>query len=423
MEIKMSEIKESLVKFKDEVLSKAQENMATTDQLAELTVKLDAHIKHQEAAMEIRKASLAGLEGSEKKEFSFAKVVQAQLHAKGFDGVADSGYEKEVVEAMEEKAILRSNNAQSGEAGGYLIPEEHTSELIDLAIAKTPIFEMGPTVIKNLRGELPIPKVTGRPTMFWVGEEEAPSETRTVFGEIVLRAKTAAALTKVSRRLMHQTSGTIEGIIRGELVKSFGLGINNTLMVGPGTDKSPKGIVNYSGLTATDAIGANGGRFRIDKASEMAMKIDVANMLNGNLGYIMRPEVLSYMLRERVEQFSAQGEAAAQPINSNSVLMSHTELESILGYKIRTTTLLPGNIVKGTGSSGSQVIFGDFSQLVVGMWEGFEMKASDVAGDSNGSAFTQRQIWITAFQGMDSNIKDETGFTTISDAMTAAADL
>jgi hypothetical protein len=57
------------------------------------------------------------------------------------------------------------------------------------------------------------------------------------------------------------------------------------------------------------------------------------------------------------------------------------------------------------------------------MWEGFEIKASDVAGNASGSAMTQRQIWITAFQGLDSNIKDETGFTTISDAMTASDDL
>lgn len=421
MEINLKEIEKSLVQFKDEVLAKAKEGDASNaDALASLAKRLDDNIAEQTALMAKRKASLPGLEGSEKKSFSFAKVIQAQLSKKGFDEVPESDHEREVCEAMAKMAVQRSNNAQSGEAGGYLIPEEYTSEIIDLAIAKTPVMEMGITTIRNLRGELPIPKVTGRPTMYWVGEEEEADESSTQFGEIVLRPKTAAAFTKVSRRLMHQSSNTIEGIIRGELVKSFRLGIDNALLNGSGTEKVPKGISSFSGLTATTALGANGNRFRIDNAAEMAMNIDVANMLMGNLGYIMRPEVLSYMLRERVEQFSAQGNAKAQPINSQNVLMSQAQLEAILGYKVRTTTLIP-KTVKGTSDSASSVYFGDWSQLVVGMWEGFELKASDVAGNATGSALTQRQIWITAFQGLDSNIKDETGFTTISDALTNQA--
>ncbi len=417
MKIDLKEIEKSLVTFKDEVLTKAKEGVATTDELSAMEKSFDEKMATQLKEMGKRKASLAGLEGSEKKEFSFAKCVNAQINGKWAD---DAGYEKEVVEAT---AQIKSNNAQSGEAGGYLIPEEHTSELIDLAVANTPVFEMGPTVLRNLRGELPIPKTTGRPTAYWVGEEEEATESETTFGEIVLRPKTIAAFTKVSRRLMHQSSNTIEGVIRGELVKSFGLGINTALLTGSGTDKVPKGISNFSGLTATAAIGTNGGRFTIDKAAEMAMNIDVANMLNGNLGYIVRPEVLSYMLRERVAQFSGQPSGTGQPISASNVIMSHAELEATLGYKIRTTTLLGNTTVKGTGNSGSDVFFGDWSQLTVGMWEGFEIKASDVAGNASGSAMTQRQIWITAFQGLDSNIKDETGFTTISDAMTASADL
>jgi HK97 family phage major capsid protein len=417
MKIDLKEIEKSLVTFKDEVLTKAKEGVATTDELSAMEKSFDEKMATQLKEMGKRKASLAGLEGSEKKEFSFAKCVNAQINGKW---AADAGYEKEVVEAT---AQIKSNNAQSGEAGGYLIPEEHTSELIDLAVANTPVFEMGPTVLRNLRGELPIPKTTGRPTAYWVGEEEEATESETTFGEIVLRPKTIAAFTKVSRRLMHQSSNTIEGVIRGELVKSFGLGINTALLTGSGTDKVPKGISNFSGLTATDAIGTNGGRFTIDKAAEMAMNIDVANMLNGNLGYIVRPEVLSYMLRERVAQFTGQPSGTGQPISASNVIMSHAELEATLGYKIRTTTLLGNTTVKGTGNSGSDVFFGDWSQLTVGMWEGFEIKASDVAGNASGSAMTQRQIWITAFQGLDSNIKDETGFTTISDAMTASADL
>jgi hypothetical protein len=168
-------------------------------------------------------------------------------------------------------------------------------------------------------------------------------------------------------------------------------------------------------------LGTNGGRFRIDKGAEMQMNIDVANMLNGNLGYLMRPEVLSYMLRERVIQFTGQSEAEAQPISPTMVLMSRAELEAVLGYKVRTTTLIT-KYTKGSSDSASRVFFGDWSQLLIGMWEGFEIKASDVAGNSSGSALTQRQVWITAFQGIDANMADETGMTLVADALCDSAE-
>lgn len=414
-EINLKEIKESLVKFKDEVLTKAKEGMVSVEDFTTMEKKLDEKIDNQMKEMKKRKMSLPGLEGSEKKDFSFAKCIQAQVAKGGWDAVKDSGYEREVVEAT---AIVKSQNGSSGEAGGFFIPEEVSSTIIDLAIAKTPIFEMGVTQIKNLRGELSIPKVLSRNTMYWVGEEEASTESNMTFGEINLRPKTAAASTKISRRLLHQSGSVIEQQVRNSIQESFALGINTAMMLGAGSEKVPLGITKFTGLTTTTALGTNGLVFDIDKASEMKTNIDVANRLAGNLGYIMRPEVLSLMLRERVAQFS--GQTKGQPIDPMAVIMTQAQLEATLGYKVRTTTLLPGNLTKGSSSNCSQVIFGDFSQMVVGFWEGFELKASDVAGDASGSAFNQRQIWLAAFQGIDSNVKDAKGFTVISDAKIAA---
>lgn len=404
--------------FKNEIKVKFEGNETKFN---ELNRKLDEHIDKQKELYAERKMSLPGLEGTEKKKFSFANCIKAQIHPDRWKGVTDSDYEKEICEETA-KIVMKDNNAQTGLEGGFLVPEEHTSELIDLAIAKTPVMEMGPTLLKGLRGELPIPKITGRPTMFWVGETESPTESDTKFGEIVLRAKTAGAFTKVSQRLMWQTSGVIEGIIRDQIMDSFRLGLDSSFLFGKGTDKEIKGIAKFSGLTTTARINTDdteGGRFLIDKAAQMAMNIDVKNMLKGNLGYIMRPEVLSFMLRERVQQFTGQPADEGQPILPMSTIMSQREIEAILGYKVRTTTLIPAAKLDSgdTNSSQSTVFFGDWKQFIIGFWEGFEIRASMDAGDSSGSAFTQRQVWITAFQGIDTNIKDETGFTTVDDAL------
>ena len=423
MKFKLEDIKKSLEEYKDAILSKVKESeTGTVEKMTELEKKLDEKLEKQMDEWKKRKLSLPGLEDEpETKNFNFANVVNAQLNPKGFDGVPNSDFERAVIEETAKKYEARSNNAGSGEAGGYLVPDEVSSIIIDLAMANTPVMEMGPTMLRGLRGELPIPKITGRPTMYWVGEEEAATESSTTFGEIVLRPKTAAGFTKISRRLLHQSAGVADTIVRQELVKSFRLGIDQALLEGKGSEKSIKGVRYYDNLTSTTSLGTNGNRFRIDKAAEMQMNIDVANMLNGNLGYIMRPEVLSFLLRERTTAYSTQNENQGPPIFGPRVILSRDELESILGYKVRTSTLISKYTKGSSTGDASYVYFGDWSQLVIGMWEGFEIKASDVAGDSSGSALTQRQVWITAFQGIDANIKDETGMTTLDDALCTAS--
>ncbi len=426
LKIDLNDIATSLKEYKDYFLAelkKASETnkKLTVDEIAKAGKEIDEKITTQLKEWKKRKLSLPGLE-NEKRTFHYSKIALAQISPNGWKDVPDSDFEKDVCEQTAAIASeTRSNNASSGAAGAYLIPVEESGQLIDLAMARVPIMELGPTIISGLRGNLPIPKITGRPTAYWVGEEEAPTESETTFGEINLRPKTLAAFTKVSRDLLYQSSGVAETIIKGQLVKSFALKMNQSLIEGTGTEKSIKGIQNFDGLTGTDALGSNGNRFTIDKGAEMQMNLDVANMLNGKLGYLMRPEVLSFLKRERVVNYSGQDSSAGMPINGSSVLMSQSELEDTLGYKIKTSTLI-SKYTKGTSTlDASRVFFGDWEQLIIGFWEGFELEASKVAGNAGGSAFTQRQVWINAFQGMDSNMLDETGMTVVADALCTAS--
>lgn len=413
----ITELTKSLNGLKDEVLAQAKTSQdASESKINALEKKLDEQIAKSVKEQEERKLSLPGLDEelkSGKKTFHFSKIVRAQVD-RDYDLKTQGAFEYEVLEQTAKK----SANGGTGAAGGYLIPEEAKGNLIDLAIAATPIKELGPTILTGLKGDLPIPKLTGRPTMYWVGEEEAATESGVTFGEIVLRPKTASAFTKVSRKLLYQTSNVAEAIVRDQLIKAFQLGLEQAILTGSGTDKQPKGLINYANITTAPAA-VTGNRFRCDDAAFMQMTIDVANMLKptGSFGYLMRPEILSGMKRERVMNYSTQTPSAGMPVMNP--LVSTKVLEDLLGYKIRTTTLLTKGTTGGaSGSTDSVVFFGDWSQLILAFWEGFELRSSDVAGNSGGSALTQNQIWIAAFQGMDIAVKDETGFCKVTDADT-----
>jgi HK97 family phage major capsid protein len=180
-------------------------------------------------------------------------------------------------------------------------------------------------------------------------------------------------------------------------------------------------LLEQTGTTACTAIGTNGGRFRIDNAASMAQAIDVADELvqGGNFGYIMRPEVLGGMRRERIPQFTGQPLGQGAPINPMAVLMSNEQLEQVLGYKVRTTTQLSAAIAKGTSSTCSKVIFGNWSQFYAGFWRGLEIRVSDVASDASGnSAMLKDQFYMVAFQEVDCNVGRATAFTILGDAET-----
>lgn len=414
----IEKLKGTLVAFKKEIMDEFETaKEAGSAKANEVEQKLDEHIVKQLELQKQRSISMPGVE-EEKKTFNIHKVFKASLNSGRWD--EDAGYEKEICTQLAEQ---KSANGSTGAAGGYLIPEETSSEVIDLAMDRAVVMELGPTTIRGLRGDLLIPKTTGRPTMYWVGEEEAPTESNTTFGQIKLSPKNAAAFTKISQKLLYQSAGVAEKIVREQLVNSFTIGIETALINGTGSNGQPKGVTKYSGLTTSTSLLVQhtaSGRFRVDDAQRMQKDIDVVNMGKGNLGYLMRPEVLSGMMRERVVEYSAAPASTGAPVINPFMTRSIIE-EALYGAKVRTTTLVGIGNTASAVATDSNCIYGDWSQLIAAFWEGFEIKASDTAGDANGSALTQGQVWIVARQGIDINIKDQTGFTMITDCDTAEA--
>ena len=140
------ELKSLLNKQKEETLKSAKEHAVTLVKDGETGIegkfkKLEEKLNKQaEETIEkftlARKISLPGLEEEvKKKKFGWSKVVHMLLH-KNNEWPEDSGFEKEILEQTEKQAgpKKRSTNAGTLAAGGALIPDEVTSEIIDLAI-------------------------------------------------------------------------------------------------------------------------------------------------------------------------------------------------------------------------------------------------------------------------------------------------
>lgn len=424
-------VKELLLSSSDE--SKKKVEALNTD-IAQLKTAVDNMEKQQ------RQAKAAGIPGysdtNEHKKFSITSFVgalykEAYTGADGhrnpwkgaeFEKEACEAYQKRLTQERIEGIVARDNNAGDGNLGGYLIPPDQTNEIIELAIANMPIMKMGTTIIRGLVGDLPVPNVLARPTSYWVGETEAPTESSASYGMKYLRPRKLGAFTKQSNRLIYQSRGVSDQIIKQLLSESIALKLEEGLISGTGTDKQPLGLQNTTGMTTSSvSLGTNGGRFRIDDAGKMIADLDDVNELSmpGTFGFLMNPRVKNGMKRERSPQYSGQAVNQGLPILWMNPLLNDKVLQDLIGYNIGSTSLVPKNVTTGSSNTTSKVIFGNFTKFWVSFWRDFVIKVSDQAADgSGGSAFLQDQMFIVAFQEVDSLLMRPSAMTMAAGAET-----
>jgi len=187
MEIDYKDLEKKLVEHRDSVRKQIEDisitlnddNKAKLDELSKTVEELGKNLELiQENAKKQTQLAIAGLGDEEKKgkKFDFGKFALAVCRTKEIgqeNAWKDAAHEKEVLMEYAKKrnaeSVTKDAIAGDGTQGGYLIPEESTSEFVDLAIAKAVVLKMGPTVFRGLVGDLPIPKLTSRNIMYWLG--------------------------------------------------------------------------------------------------------------------------------------------------------------------------------------------------------------------------------------------------------------
>lgn len=421
----VEEIREQFVELQGAVKT-LREKGEFTETMEPRLKALEDGLKDVEKKTIDRQLSVPGVnEGKEK--FDLHMAVKAARIGK-WD---EAGYEAEVIKATHKKALevgFRPDNptllqkdllAGNGAAGGFLLAVEVDTGIVPLAIAERPVLnDMGITKLANLGvGEYRINKQVTRGTAYWIGELQAPTKTTQTIDQRILRMKKIAAYTAASNDLLRQGRGSMDGFLRQDLQDALGLGLETALLAGTGTDFQPKGIPGYAGLTTTTALGANGAQFGLRDTARMINAIEEANMLKGNLGFVMHPRVMLGLRIQGAIGYTGQT-ANTQPLVQGFPILSNAQIEALTGYKIRTSTLIPKTLPKGTSNDCTRVYFGDFKQVVLGMWGGVEIKISDVASDGTNNMFTQDGFFVHVLQTADIVIRDESGLTVLSDART-----
>ena len=396
-------ILDAIVAQKELINSKFNPVESAIKEMRESMGGINTRMTTMEDVFRQRKSSGVSLPGVNdgKQQFSFLKAIRAIR----WNDWNDAGFEKEVFEQTRKRAMSQGTDS----AGGYLVPTQHIAELIEMLYDRAVVIALGATVLDNLTGSpVEIPKQTGGATAYWPGENAAITGSDLTLDQLSLTPKVVGCLVKLSNRLIQLSNPSAEGMVRRDIAKALALAIDLKALRGDGTSNTPTGIANTSGIN-TVAIGTSGGVFDFDIASQMIDELDVDNALSGKLGFAFHSKVKGKMKRERIPQFSGDGKGAY-------VMMPMTDpvLKERLGYAFETTNQIPTNLTKGSGTSLSEVYFGNWEELLIGSWGAMQIMASQETSD----AFEKNQTWVRILQDVDIGVRHAQSFCLVSDANT-----
>jgi len=297
---------------------------------------------------------------------------------------------------VEQRDLLKG----TATAGGHLIDTELQSEsFIDLLRNTMRVQEAGATVLSGLVGDIAIPRQTGGAAPFWVAENANLTESQQAFDQVLLAAKSVGAFTDFSRKLLLQASLDVEAFVRRDLATTLALELDRAGLHGSGASNQPTGIAATSGIGLV-SIGANGGPPLWTHIVNLETEVSQDNADVGRLSYISNTKVRGKL--KQTEKAATTG------------LFVWAENDSPLnGYRALVTNQVRSDLVKGTsGAVCSAIFFGNWADLLLGMWGGLDMLVDPYTGGIAGT------IRVIAFQDVDLAVRHPESFAWVNDALT-----
>lgn len=321
---------------------------------------LDKQIQRAEAveANEKREAKSKApsiIHTTREEKFSFMRALNALAAGKALTGPEAEVNARAMAEMKEQGISLNDglrislpseNRAQTvsedaGAKGGALVPS--TPVFVNPLQPILPIASLGVTIMSGLTGNVPLP-TSGSFTFTYTGETDAVTATDVSIAGPTLAPKRCAGVVEISKKLLLQTSFSIENYIINLMNVAYGNAITVGALNGGGTDE-PTGL--YSLITTN--INTTATNITRAIANDLESKVDAANGTNVSRAFFSDTKV------------RANAKNTLLDAGSGRFLSDGKEL---VGYNYFASTLVP---TLDAGAS-HPLIFGDWSQLHIGYW-------------------------------------------------------
>ncbi len=278
--------------------------------------------------------------------------------------------------------------------GGFLVDESYSQDFIGLLRPRVAIRALGARVVPMPNGTLTTRKKSAGTAAGYIGERSNIPTTGLEVGEMVLSAKTLAALVPISNKLLRHSSMAVDVMVRDDLQESVAITEDQQWLRGAGSALSPTGLLNQAAAANKFAANATVNLQNVDTdLSALRLRLTNANIPMTAPGYIISP---------RTEEFLT----SLRDGNGNKAYPEIAE-GRIGKYPFQSTTSVPINL--GVGGDESEIYFADFAQVLIGDTHRLTIASSDVASYHDGtetrSAFQTDETLIRVIEEHDLGLR------------------
>jgi HK97 family phage major capsid protein len=251
--------------------------------------------------------------------------------------------------------------------------------------------QLGVRVLSGLRGNVTVPKAGTSTVSGWVAENSALSPSDMTFSNVGLTPKHVGALSEMSRQLIQQSDPTIEQLLRDDLAFGIAQAIDSALIRGGGSHE-PSGVIatlaSPNGTLATPTW---------TQALKIVDHVESANALSPSHAWLL----VSSSKAKLASTLKVSADAGAGFIYENG---------QIAGFNAYVTKQLDG------GSAGHDVIFGDWSQVLLGIWSELDILVNPFAE----TAYSKGNVLIRAMASCDIALRHSEAFVWADDCPSIA---
>ena len=335
-----------------------------------------------------------GLTEKEVKRFSLFNVVNALANPSDRRAREAAAFEFEVSEATAKRSgkdpqglmvpyqVLTQRDLNSADESDLFSDDFRGGEFIDVLRNSSSVMQAGARMLQGLSGDVAIPKKATAASAAWIATEGgAASESEMTTTSVTMVPRQLAAFTDITRQLRQQSSLDAEALVRDDLAQSLALAIDLAALQGSGSSGQPTGIKNVSGINTVDFGTSPILVPSYAKVVDMETAVAEDNALVGNLAYILPAAMFGGL--KTTEKATNTAQFVVEPGGT------------INGYRA---------IVSNQCTAGD-MFFGNFSDLLVGMWgAGVDITVDPYSLSTTGS------VRIVAFQTIDVAVRNAVSF-------------
>jgi len=369
-----------LVNALNAAIDKPEEFAQIEAQIADLDATLERHTRASAALAALSEpVTPAAMQEAAASAAAPAAKVPAQAKQPGLRfgaamrAMAAAGGDRQQAVAIAEQwghsGLFAQQSGLTGVAGGFLIPEDISGELIELLRPASVVLSLNPLIMPMDSGNLSINRINVGTTASYIGELVDAPATGVQFGQLKLSSKKLAALVPISNDLLRSASTQADAVVRDDLVLSLATRMDLAFIRGAGTQAVPLGMRNQligTAFEATNILSANATVNLVNVTSDLG-RLELA-LLNQNIpmvrpGWIFSPRTMMYLMNLR----DGNGNYAFPEVQNGQ----------LRGKPYRVTTQVPINL--GGGTNESEIYLADFAHVIVGEQQGIELAISTEA--------------------------------------------